>query len=155
MGTLHVPEALLTAIHRHAEQCYPREGCGIVTASRGDRDQLLTWHPCENAQDRYHALDPATFPRSSANAYFIDPGELLRITRAADRDGEFIRLIVHSHCDAPVYFSAEDKSQALFGGRPAYPHAGHLVVSVMAGKVVDSGLFHWLPEEGFAAATLV
>lgn len=153
MSALSIPGDLRAAIHAHAVGAYPAECCGLGTARRDAPDRLFRWHPCENAQDRFHALDPARFPRRAANAYFIDPGRLFEVLRDARRAGEILRLIVHSHCDAPVYFSAEDERHALYEGEPVHPGADHLVLSVTAEGVVDQGLFHWERGRGFQRKT--
>lgn len=154
MNTLTIPDDLLAAMRAHAENEYPRECCGLGTAAADAPDELLAWHPCRNAQDEFHAHDPARFPRTSANAYFIHPAELFNLSRQADQRGEILRLIVHSHCDAPVCFSAEDHAQALFAGEPLYPRAEHLVIAVINGKVTAMGCFGWQPEGGFVGRPL-
>lgn len=154
MRTIRIPPPLLAAMLAHATGSYPRECCGLGTAPEKALDRIVKWHPCRNAQDRFHALDPAGFPRTSKTAYFIEPEELARITRGAGQAGEVVRLIVHSHCDAPVYFSAEDERHALFDGEPLYPQAAHLVISVNQGTFSDMGLFHWIRGQGYVRETI-
>ena len=47
-------------ISRHAQETFPEECCGVIfLAGPSDRAQRLA-----NMQNKLHALDPQTFPRS-------------------------------------------------------------------------------------------
>jgi proteasome lid subunit RPN8/RPN11 len=96
-----------------------------------------------NAQDEFHARDAKNFPRTSANAYFMDPAELLAVYKQARAKGEVIGIIYHSHIDAGSYFSAEDKKMAAPDGEPAYPEAAYMVVSVFKGAAKEYHFFDW------------
>ena len=146
---LHITTAFLGEIYAHAVAAYPEECCGIGTASENEPDTIRHWYPCVNAQDRFHALDSVRFSRTSRNGYRIAPEELLRITREASLQGEIIRLIVHSHCDAGAYFSEEDERCALIGGEPPYPEADQMVIAVVNGRVREHAVFEWRPGSGF------
>ncbi len=138
-----IPEKILEAILRQAEQEYPHECCGMIMGPEKEPEQLTRLCPCRNVYDHYHQLDPVNFPRTAKTAYFIDPKELLAIQKENYRLGEEIRMIYHSHIDAGSYFSEEDTRVALAEGEPAYPGARYLVVSVMQGKVKDTSIYHW------------
>lgn len=153
MAGLRLSPGQRAAIHAHAVSAYPSECCGLGTARRGEPDRLSRWHACENAQDRFHAFDPGSFPRRSAEAYYIAPKRLFEVVTSARREGEYLRLIVHSHCDAPACFSDEDVRHALFEGEPVHPGADYLVLSVTAQGVVDEALFRWQPGAGFLRET--
>lgn len=58
---------------------------------------------------------------------------------AASRD-ERVTCVYHSHVDAGAYFSEMDQD---FADQPLFPfpEAGHLVVAVVAGKIVDQAIF--------------
>ena len=148
--TLRIPTGVLVEIHAHAIASYPEECCGLGTASMNEPDTIQHWHPCVNAQDRFHELDPGAYPRTSRNGYLISPQDLFRISRDATHRGEIIRLIVHSHCDAGVYFSEEDERCALVDGEPHYPLADQMVVAVTDGCVMEHGIFRWCRSAGFA-----
>ena len=124
-----------------AEACYPNEACGLVVRLA---DGGLRTIPCKNLQDRYHALDSATWPRTARAAFRLNE---LEIARAAERD-ETLVSIYHSHCDAGAYFSAEDARCAAPDGDPLYPGVGYLVVSVMGGSLRAAAMFHYDPERG-------
>jgi len=128
-------------VHAQAEAEYPAECCGVVLRrEEGPADRLLL--PCRNIQDELHAKDPARHPRDARTAYFIDPKDLLNIGRR-EAQGYAVHIIYHSHVDAGPYFSATDKRNALINGEPAYPAALYVVLSVVAGKMVDTGAFAW------------
>jgi proteasome lid subunit RPN8/RPN11 len=96
----------------------------------------------DNEYDRYHALDPETFPRTARTAYKMNE---LKLARLADAEG--LHCIWHSHCDAGAYFSAEDRAVALGGAdEPLWPGVEYLVVSVKDGRAVEARAFRWDPE---------
>lgn len=130
-------------ICRQAERDYPRETCGILVGPANEKGKITGIHPCRNVQDKYHTLDPVSFPRTARSAYFIEPRDLLRIQRENREKKSETRVIYHSHVDTGAYFSEEDRRIALSEGRPAYPGVAYLVVSVRKGKAGEVSLFHW------------
>lgn len=136
----------LQKIEAHALREFPNECCGLMLGPIGEPHGVGRLRECVNAQDAYHQRDPLNFPRTGRNAYFIDPVELLAVERERFVNGEAIRLIYHSHCDADAYFSEEDERQALFDGEPVFPDAVYLVVSVKGGKIAEKKLFRWSRE---------
>jgi proteasome lid subunit RPN8/RPN11 len=125
---------------RHLEACYPNEGCGVLLQSR---DGSIRAQPLQNAYDRYHALDPATYPRTSRTAYLFDPREQLQMQLEADRRGETLICIFHSHADVGAYFSAEDRAMAAPDGEPLLPGVSYLVVAVDGGRATAARLYRW------------
>lgn len=122
----------LAAIYRQARAEFPRECCGYLLGE-GPEAQLV---PCENRQDKLHALDPETYPRTSENGYDIGGRELLRLLRSLD--GPLPASIVyHSHPRVGAYFSAEDTRAAIAAGWPV----DYLVIDVQEDVVVESVLF--------------
>ena len=119
----------------------------MILGPKKQKGVLSKLRPCENVQDKYHALDSENFSRTAKTAYFIDPKELLAIQKELRENEEEIRIIYHSHIDAGAYFSEEDTRVALTEGQPAYPGVSYLVVSVLDGKVKESNLFHWGPKQ--------
>jgi [CysO sulfur-carrier protein]-S-L-cysteine hydrolase len=125
------------------EDAYPNEGCGLIVESD---DGALLWIPCENLADKYHDLDPVAYPRTSRTFYIVPPKEFL----AAERRGETVRIIVHSHADVGDYFSAEDRAAALFPAlgpeeppEPLFPGVDYLVVSVRDGRADRGTVFRF------------
>jgi [CysO sulfur-carrier protein]-S-L-cysteine hydrolase len=136
-----LPPELFKIICLQAEKEYPAECCGVVLSTRGG--DALRVRPCRNAQDEFHARDPDQFPRTSRAAYFMEPSELLALHKEAREAGEEIRLIYHSHVDAPAVFSEEDTRMALDRGEPLYPGVRYLVLSVVSGSVREAQVFAW------------
>ena len=120
---------VLAVIDAHALEAYPSEACGFVFGPAGDPPRCDVAQREENEADRYHALDPETFPRSSRE-YFLING--LRASRAVDRgaaEGRPLKVIYHSHCEAGAYFSDEDAATFSQDRLLTWPCA-FLVVSV-------------------------
>lgn len=134
---------ILTGLVQWLEDAYPSEGCGLILENEQGR---WRFHECENVADRYHKVDPVTFPRTSREFYMIDPREFMR---AEDR-GEKVAVIVHSHPDVGDYFSPEDIAAALMPRsseeeklEPIYPGTDYLVVSVRKAKADGASLFRF------------
>lgn len=134
---------ILDAIVDWCEQAYPEEGCGLVVQrEEGDWRVIET----ENLADKYHELDPETYPRTAEKFYMIDPMEFMRVE---DR-GEELAVIFHSHVDVGDYFSEEDVSAATMPRddadeslEPSYPGVDYLVVSVREDGADHATLFRF------------
>lgn len=124
------------------EAAYPEEGCGLVLRLE---DGTTRWMSCENLANKYHKLDPETYPRTAETFYMINPIEFVR---ASDR-GEDVSVIVHSHADVGDYFSEEDVAAALMPQHedeplePAHPGVDYLVVSVREGEADFVSIFRF------------
>jgi len=68
---------VIAGIERHAEECYPKECCGVVIVEKGKRRYI----PCKN-------IAP------TGKDFWIDPVDLI----AAEERGKVV-MIVHSHCN--------------------------------------------------------
>ena len=126
-------------IARHSEESFPEECCGLVL-SIGTKEQVRR---VENIQNKLHALDPATYPRTAAIAYAMDPRELESVLDAAQAGGAKLKAFYHSHPDHEAYFSAEDKAFATPFGEPTFPDAAQIVVSVIHRAVKTIKAFGW------------
>ncbi len=136
--TLGALDSLMPTMSDWAMRGYPEEACGLIVEHRGALEAVC----CENQQNRLHALDPVTYPRSANTAYSIDPLELVR----AEGAGKALCGIFHSHPDRGAYFSEEDTLSALGGdpdGDPVLPGVAYLVLSARATGVDDARLFAW------------
>ncbi|MGA1197654.1 MAG: Mov34/MPN/PAD-1 family protein [Candidatus Latescibacterota bacterium] len=134
-------EEIWNEMFAHAKADYPAECCGIITNVQGN----LTVHRCENIQDKLHAADPQTHPRTSKLAYRMDDMQVMRIQREAEsKEGQMV-AIYHSHIDVDAYFSEEDQNAAMFFGEPAYPGVVYPVIPVKDGRVDEAGrkVFQW------------
>lgn len=141
-ATKWTPE-LLARMVKWLEDAYPCEGCGLVVEGAGGQWQF---RGCENVIDKYHKLDPETYPRTSRDFYMIDPKAFME---AEDR-GEKVVVIVHSHPDAGDYFSDADIDAALMpqgadddSVEPLYPGTDYLVVSVREERAREASLYRF------------
>jgi proteasome lid subunit RPN8/RPN11 len=142
---LRVTRAALEAAEAEAVRRYPEEGCGFMAGPANVPDLVDEARPEANEANRYHAIDPTTFPRTARTYFKINE---LRAARAFDQGaatGRPIKVIFHSHCDAGAYFSEEDAATFAHDGRLMWPCAC-LVVSVEGGRVADRRL--WVHVEG-------
>jgi proteasome lid subunit RPN8/RPN11 len=135
---VEIDSAILRAIIEHGEAAFPNEACGVALG-RPDIADLEILIPMKNVQDRYHALDPIQFPRTSRDAFRID--ELERMRMLEKHAGLVERILYHSHCDAGAYFSPEDRAMAVHGGVELMPGIVHVVVSVRDGRAQDMAAF--------------
>lgn len=133
------------AMFAHAKEDYPAECCGMITA---DAEGNKTVHRCENIQDKLHASDPKTHPRTAKMAYRMDDMQVMRIQQGAEDAGGKMIAIYHSHIDVDAYFSEEDQNAAMFFGEPAYPGVVYPVIPVKDNVVDRDGrkIFQWNDE---------
>ncbi len=145
--SVRVSGAILEEMRRHAEEAYPEECCGIVTA---DPRGALELRRCRNIQNDLHADDPTEHPRDARTAYYIDPQELLAVVREVDGSGGELSVLYHSHPDHDAYFSAEDRARAVMDGwdEPAYPGLSYVVLSVRDRRAAGEKAFVWDPATG-------
>ncbi|MBA2665100.1 MAG: Mov34/MPN/PAD-1 family protein [Bradymonadaceae bacterium] len=133
----------LQAIVSWLEAAYPEEGCGLLLQ---DASGAYRVHTCENLANKYHAMDPESYPRTARDFYMLNPIEFVK---AEDRN-ERVAAVFHSHPDVGDYFSAEDIAAAVLPRdfddeplSPSYPGTDYLVVSVRAGKADHATLFRF------------
>jgi proteasome lid subunit RPN8/RPN11 len=125
-----VPDGVLGELIRHLAKALPNEGCAVLVG-RQDRVRVI---PMQNAQSAHHARDPEAFPRSARAAFSFDPHAWLAVLRDADRAGERVLAIVHSHPEGGSGLSAEDRRQAAPDGQPLLPGVAYLVVAFEGGR---------------------
>lgn len=133
----------MKAVLAEVEKTYPKEACGMIFGLSAEKDTLSRLRPCRNVQDDCHSLNPEEFPRTSKTAYFMDPADLLLAQKEARERKETLRIIYHSHIDAPAAFSEEDVRKAAPQGEALYPGVYYLVVSVQSGKSAGVLAFLW------------
>jgi len=139
-GNLAITRSVLNDIEAHALECYPSESCGFVSGPAADISLLDASVREVNEADKFHKLDPITFPRTSTTYFKINE---LRAARAFDQgaaSGRPIKVIYHSHCDAGAYFSQEDAATFASDNQLMWPCA-FIVVSVIGGKLSDRKLW--------------
>jgi [CysO sulfur-carrier protein]-S-L-cysteine hydrolase len=142
---IEIPQSLLDLVRHQAETEYPHECCGLLFGPPEHPGILLRYHPCRNVQDLMHAEDPAHFPRTAREAYFVDPVQLLRALREARNAGEQLRVICHSHVETGPFFSREDEALAVLDGNPLYEGVYYLIISVLKRMAVRYHLYGWEP----------
>lgn len=128
-----IDAACLARVFAHAKESYPRECCGYLHQSK---DGQWSCVPCENQQDKLHALDPEQYPRDARTAYHIGGKELLNLVRSFDSETP-VRVIYHSHPEGGAYFSSTDTKAALAAGYPV----DYLVVDAQGGTPTLAKLF--------------
>jgi proteasome lid subunit RPN8/RPN11 len=153
-GRLRIARDVLASIEAHALECYPSESCGFVMGPSYDAALLDEAKRETNEADKYHALDPERFPRTSRTYFKINELRAARAFDAGDQSGRPIKVIYHSHCDAGAYFSAEDAATFASSHQLMWPCA-FLVVSVVGGEVRDRKLWvHQAGSDEFVESTL-
>jgi proteasome lid subunit RPN8/RPN11 len=134
-----IPDPVLTELVRHLSAALPDEGCAVLLA-REDQVRLV---PMENAQRRHHTRDPDAFPRTARTAFSLDPRAWLDLLREADRTGERVLALAHSHPDGGAGFSAEDRRWAAPDGQPLLPGVAHLVIAFRGDRPSDARWALW------------
>ena len=144
-GDLEIERSVMDEIEQHALECYPSESCGFVFGPADQPALLDAIQREQNEADKYHALDPVTFPRTSKTYFKINELRAARTFEQGQRDGRPVKVIYHSHCDAGAYFSDEDAATFANEGQLMWPCA-YIVVSVMDGVVAERRL--WVHRPG-------
>ncbi|MFW5925511.1 MAG: Mov34/MPN/PAD-1 family protein [Myxococcota bacterium] len=144
-GDLVIDRAVLVDLEAHARESYPSESCGFVMGPASEPARLTESRREENEADKYHRLDPETFPRTSTTYFKINELRAARTFEEGDANGRPVKVIYHSHCDAGAYFSEEDAATFASDGHLMWPCA-FIVISVRDGEVVDRKL--WVHEPG-------
>jgi proteasome lid subunit RPN8/RPN11 len=153
-GDLEIEKFVMDTIERDALECYPSECCGFVFGPADQPALLDAVQREENEADKYHELDPVTFPRTSNTYFKINELRAARTFEQGHDAGRPVKVIYHSHCDAGAYFSDEDAATFANDGQLMWPCA-YIVVSVMNGEVAERRL--WVHEpgtNGFRESTL-
>ncbi len=143
---------VMAAIEAHALETYPSECCGFVFGPAEAPTHLDEAKRETNEADKYHQLDPETFPRTSATYFKINELRATRTLDSAAKDGRPLKVIYHSHCDAGAYFSEEDAATFAHQGQLMWPCA-FIVVSVQRHDggnpaVVERKLWLHVPDSG-------
>ena len=143
-GDLLLPPTVLAELHQHALECYPNECCGFVAGPAAEPQQLSKSAREVNEADKFHKLDPQTFPRTARTYFKINELRAARAFEHGENTQEPIKVIYHSHCDAGAYFSAEDAATFASDNTLMWPCA-FIVVSVQQGQVADTKLWVHVP----------
>jgi proteasome lid subunit RPN8/RPN11 len=116
---------LYESIRVHGEETYPDECCGALLGRSTPEGWLV--------EGSVRAGNTRT--DSAHNRYSIAPLELVRIERAARRQGHEIAGFYHSHPDHPAQWSATDFAEAHWLG------CSYLITEVAHGKAAATNSF--------------
>lgn len=143
-GDLEITREVMAELEAHALSTYPSECCGFVSGPVDEPRLLDGSQREENEADKYHKLDPETFPRTSRTYFKINELRAAKAFEAGDKSGRPIKVIYHSHCDAGAYFSQEDAATFASDNQLMWPCA-FIVVSVQEGRIADKKLWVHVP----------
>jgi proteasome lid subunit RPN8/RPN11 len=129
---------LLNALGEHARETHPEECCGLLLGGRPGAFHAA--ERCRNEMTRLHQRDPDAYPRDAKQAFHMNEADTLRVMEQAEAKGLLVTGIYHSHANAGAYFSELDQSFARQPGFP-FPHAQHIVISVVGGLLGESAVF--------------
>lgn len=135
-----LPRELLLAIYQQAREEFPNECCGYVLGQGEEAQQVR----CVNVMDKYHRVDPQTYPRTAATAYMLDYKDIRRLDESLGSERP-ATVIYHSHPRVGAYFSEEDTRAALATHWPV----DYLVVDVQEDEVVEALLFRRFDDERY------
>jgi proteasome lid subunit RPN8/RPN11 len=143
---VRVTAPVLEKVAEHARASYANdeEACGYLT---GPEDAPLLCDEAtalQNLANRYHEVDPETYPRTGRTYFLLDPLKFAKAVAAGQTNGRPLRVLYHSHLDVGAYFSETDAAAATMGGdKPSYDGLFYLVTSIRKGVVDDHKLFAW------------
>jgi proteasome lid subunit RPN8/RPN11 len=143
-GNLEIDAAVMAELEAHALETYPSECCGFVSGPSDAPGRLDASVREVNEADKYHKLDPETFPRTSRTYFKINELRAAKAFDAGDKSGRPIKVIYHSHCDAGAYFSKEDAATFASDNTLMWPSA-FIVVSVQNGQLAEKKLWVHVP----------
>jgi len=133
-----IPARILNELCEHAREAEPEECCGLVL-SEGDLRYGRAVR-CHNEMTRRHEEDPAEFPRDSRSAYYMSMRDVIEVSREAERTGEHVTAVYHSHVGAGAYLSNDDLAYARHALFP-FPSADQIVLSVFERSVREIKIF--------------
>jgi proteasome lid subunit RPN8/RPN11 len=143
-GELSIPASVMAELETHALAEYPNECCGFVSGPAEEPLVLDASVREVNEADKYHKLDPVTFPRTARTYFKINELRAAKAFEAGEKSGRPIKVIYHSHCDAGAYFSQEDAATFASDNLLMWPCA-FIVVSVQSGKLAEHKLWVHVP----------
>jgi proteasome lid subunit RPN8/RPN11 len=151
-GPIHITRDVLEAMRVHAREAYPSECCGFASGPVSEPLVVDASVREVNEADKYHRLDPESFPRTSREYFKINELLAAKAFQRAVSEERPIKIIYHSHCDAGDHFSAEDAETFAHDGALMWPCA-FIVVSVMDGEPVSQRCWVHVPGTNSFAET--
>jgi proteasome lid subunit RPN8/RPN11 len=139
-GDLEITRDVIAAIDAHAIEAYPEESCGFLIGPGDAPKRVDEAVRAQNLANKYHALDPETFPRTAKTFFLIDARVIYRTFEEGESRRRPVKVIYHSHCDVGAYFSSEDQAAGAPDGVLSYP-VTYIVTSVRDRVVDDHKVF--------------
>lgn len=138
LPAVRIPAELLHELCRHAVEADPEECCGLVVSQQGRRYGAAV--RCRNEMTRLHREDPGAYPRDARSAYHMSERDVLKVAGEAERQGEAVTAVYHSHVGAGAYLSPTD---LVYADNPLFPFpdADQIVISVFEHAVGEQALF--------------
>jgi len=139
-GRVEIAAELLRRIRAHGETTYPEEGAGFLLGTReGDTYRVVDVVPTPNVREE----------DARRTRYLISPEDTLRVEEEAERRGQSVIGVFHSHPDHPAQPSEFDREWAL-------PWFVYLITSVEHGHAVESRVWRLADDRsGFAEEPIV
>jgi proteasome lid subunit RPN8/RPN11 len=131
-----MPPRVLHELYAHAREALPEECCGLVLGGVGERFGRVV--RCRNEMSRRHHESPQRFPRDNRNGFWMSEVDTQRALEDAERHGEWVTAVYHSHVDVDAYLSELDLEYAEPG---VFPEAAQVVIAVSEGGVKRVALF--------------
>lgn len=123
---------------KHALETRPEECCGLIVGDASVPFRQV--HRCHNEMTARHNDEPARFPRDNHSAFYMSPGDVEAVLREAERSGERVTAVYHSHVGAGAYLSEMDLAYAQSELFP-FPEADWIVLGVFERSVREVALF--------------
>ena len=143
-GNLTIAGEVLEKIHAHAREAYPSECCGFLSGPADEPSFIDSYQREENEADKYHKLDPETFPRTSRDYFKINELRAAKAFASGEKAGRPIKVIYHSHPDVGAYFSKEDAATFASNETLMWPCA-FIVMASRSDHVADTKLWVHVP----------
>ncbi len=118
---IEIPADVMRQIEQHGETAYPEEGAGFLFGSDGATRKVESIYRLENAREE----------DARRNRYLITADDMLAAEREAERAGQDVIGVFHSHPDHPNQPSSFDQEWAL-------PWFSYLITSVENGSAGES-----------------
>jgi proteasome lid subunit RPN8/RPN11 len=139
LAPVALPGRVLNELCAHALETLPEECCGLILG-RGEA-RFGRAVRCRNEMTRRHLADPRSHPRDGCAAFWMNEGDYVQAQAQAERAGDEVTAIYHSHVDMGVHLSELDLEYAEHPLFP-FPNADQIVIAVHERRVVGLGLFH-------------
>lgn len=152
LSPITISGRVMNELCAHARETQPEECCGLITGN--DEEPYRSVFRCRNEMSQYHRKDPVRYPRDGKKAFYMNEVDYLTALGEAEKAGERVAAIYHSHVEAGAYFSEMDQKFAEHELFP-FPDVAHIVIAVGEAPVTQLGIFDRLgPDEPFVGRIL-